>query len=224
MSTNPYLICEQDQGDRSSEPISLEVIDRGVRPEGHAGLFIQAQEQIAQDHSRRVRAVMHSVLSDAAQAGDTLLPLDEALRLVQKRFPARRACSADRELVIEQADLYDESLQLLPDSEPPLVALKHLADLEDSVRRVLSRRVSKTNPDVPINFDWNPLLDLAVGAGKGTVLGDDAEKRARAEKIRALNVLFARRFSVLTGGAGTGKTSVLAALLDGIKELEGRRQ
>jgi len=51
---------------------------------------------------------------------------------------------------------------------------------------------------------------------------DEAESRARTEKITALTVLFQRRFSILTGGAGTGKTSVLAAFLDGLEKLEGR--
>ena len=218
---NLYLICERDEGEKTSERISLEVIDRGMCPESDAALHLKPQDRISQDDPRRVRAVMCTVLADAAQAGDTLLPFNEALRLVRSRFPERRACNPDGELITAQADFFNEGLRLMSDNEPPLVALKHLGDLEDLVRKILSRRVTKTNPQLPGEFDWNPVLDRAVGTGKGTSLGDEAEKRARAEKIRALGILFERRFSILTGGAGTGKTSVLAAFLDGLQQLEG---
>ncbi|MGA2329994.1 MAG: AAA family ATPase [Bryobacteraceae bacterium] len=219
---NPYVICEQDQGDATSERVELETIDRGMRPEGNAALFIKTQDQIPQDDPRRVRAAACAVLSEAAKVGDTLLPFDEALRLISSRFPERRACSPDGDLVITQAKFFREALQFLPDNDFPLIALKHLADVEDYVRNILSRRVKKMNDAPPQDFDWNPLLDEAVGPGEGTALRDETEKRARMEKIAALNTLVERRFSALTGSAGTGKTSVLVALLDGLKELEGR--
>jgi exodeoxyribonuclease V alpha subunit len=222
--SNPYMIGEKDEGDRWSDPVSLEVIDRGIRPEGDAALFVSAQDQTAPDDPRRIRGVMYAVLGDAAQNGDTLLPLDECLRRVQQRFPDRRVCNPDKELVLAQTDFFNETLQLLPDSEPPSVALKFIADLENFVRNTLSRRANKTNKAVPADFDWNPFLDRALGAGKGTVLLDAVEKRARAEKTHALNVLFERRFGVLTGGAGTGKTSVLSAFLDAWKSWRAERR
>lgn len=38
-----------------------------------------------------------------------------------------------------------------------------------------------------------------------------------------LTKLYEGRFSVLTGRAGTGKTSVLKVFLNGLEELEGKR-
>ena len=73
-------------------------------------------------------------------------------------------------LVVAQGNFFREMLRFLPDCKPPLIALKNLADLEDYVRSVLSKRVKKVNDAVPAEFDWNPFLDQAVGAGKGTVL------------------------------------------------------
>jgi PAS domain S-box-containing protein len=45
-----------------------------------------------------VRAVAAAVLNDAAQAGDTLLPFQETLLRIAKRFPERRTCQPDRDL------------------------------------------------------------------------------------------------------------------------------
>ena len=88
---NPYLIAEMDLGTAMSEPIALETIDHGIRPEGHAALF-PLDDVIAQDDRRRVRAVAHSVLSDAANDGDTVLPVEVLFERIRKRFPEKRAC------------------------------------------------------------------------------------------------------------------------------------
>ncbi|MFV8749880.1 AAA family ATPase [Nannocystaceae bacterium ST9] len=220
---NPFLICEQDVGGRESDPVALETVDHGMRPDGDAARFLTADDGIAQDDARRVRAVLTAVLKDAATAGDTLLPFSEALSRVTQRFPERRACRPDRYVVIAQADFYREALAFDPTGEPPIIALRELADAETLVRSVLKRRSGKKNSSVPRGFEWAELLERNLGAGKGTVLAPDVEARARSEKVEALNTLFERRFSVLTGRAGTGKTSVLEAFLDGLEKIEGKR-
>src|SRR5262249_19781286 len=57
----------------------------------------------------------------------------------------------------------------------------------------------------------------------GPKLPPEVEERARKEKAEALAKLYERRFSVLCGRAGTGKTSVLKVFLNGLEELEGKR-
>ncbi|MFQ5421275.1 MAG: ATP-dependent RecD-like DNA helicase, partial [Anaerolineae bacterium] len=52
----------------------------------------------------------------------------------------------------------------------------------------------------------------------------DREATALAEKERALATLFTQRISVLTGGAGTGKTSALRIFLQELERVEGKRQ
>jgi exodeoxyribonuclease V alpha subunit len=221
---NPYLLCEMDQGGRESDPIALETVDHGVRPEGDAARFIAPDDAVAHDDARRVRAVATTVLQEAASAGDTLLPFQEALSRIALRFPDRRACRPDRDVVVAQADFFRQALAFDPAGDPPIIiALQELADAETLVRSVLGRRVTKKNPSVPAGFDWAELLEHNLGAGKGTALAPEVEKRARAEKIEALNILFGRRLSVLTGRAGTGKTSVLEVFLDGLEKLEGKR-
>ncbi len=220
---NPYLLCEQDPGGKDSDPIAIETVDHGMRPEGDAARFLGADDTIAQDDARRVRAVATTVLDEAASAGDTLLPFQDALTRVAQRFPDRRACRPDRDVVVAQADFYRQALAFDPAGDQPVIALQELADAEAVVRTVLGRRVTKKNPSVPAGFDWAELLERNLGAGKGTRLAPAVEKRARAEKVEALNILFERRFSVLTGRAGTGKTSVLEIFLDGLEKIEGKR-
>jgi len=219
---NPYLVCEMDQGASESEPIALETIDHGMRPEGEAARFLVEDETLVHDDPRRVRAVAVAVLQAAAQKGDTLLPFGEAITRINKRFPERRACRPDRELVLGQASFYQESLHFPAESDAPTMALKTLAELEQEVSSRLARRLKKRNDPPKPGWNWENLLKEAFKEGRGSRLPPEIEERARKEKAEALEKLYQARFSILCGRAGTGKTSVLRVFLNGLEELEGK--
>lgn len=211
---NPYVLSELDAGTVDSSPIGLETIDHGMAPEGDAALF-KPVDTAEPDDRRRVRATAASVLEDAAQAGDTLLPLPVLLDRIAVRFPDRRACRPDRELVAGQEEFLRGVLWTAFDVDPPLAALKHLRELEQHAAGVIKRRSGKTNA-VKEPTNWRMALEREFG--KPT---NEREKSALAEKDKALETLYERRISVLTGGAGTGKTSVLKVFLAELERLEG---
>lgn len=221
---NPYLLSEMDQGDGLSDLIALETIDRGMRPEGAAARFIDTDEVCAQDDPRRVRGVAVAVLKGAAESGDTLLPFAETINRINKRFPERRVCRPDRDLVLGQSTFYQEALDFRTDAEPPTMALKWLYELEREVCSRLSRRTKAKNDPPKKGWSWEKLLQDEFEKKKsGSKLPPDVEERARKEKAEALVKLYDGRFSVLCGRAGTGKTSVLKVFLNGLEELEGKR-
>lgn len=220
---NPYLLSELDQGDPDSEPIVLEVVDRGMRPEGDAARFLGKEDVCPPDDPRRIRGVAVAVLQAATQQGDTLLPFSETLNRIGSRFPERRVCRPDRDLVIGQASFYQEMLDFRPDGTPPTMALKWLAELEKELSARLPRRLKNTNKPPQSGWPWEKLLREEFKKGKGSDLPPEVEERARKEKAEALAKLFEARFSVLCGRAGTGKTSVLRVFLNGLEELEGKR-
>ncbi|RLT19655.1 MAG: exodeoxyribonuclease V [Planctomycetota bacterium] len=221
---NPYLLSEMDQGDGVSDLIALETVDRGMRPEGAAARFIDKEDVCAQDDPRRIRGVAVAVLQGAAQNGDTLLPFAETVNRITKRFPERRACWPDRDLVLGQATFYQEALDFRVDGDPPTMALKWLAELEREVCTRLPRRTKAKNDPPKKGWSWEKLLLEEFGKKSGsTKLPPQVELRARTEKAEALEKLYEGRFSVLCGRAGTGKTSVLKVFLKGLEELEGKR-
>ena len=220
---NPYLLSEMDQGDGESDPIALETVDRGMRPEGTAARFIDKTEICVQDDPRRVRGVAVAVLQGAAQQGDTLLPFAETINRINKRFPERRTCRPDKDLVLGQASFYQEALDFRVDGDPPTMALKWLAELEREVSSRLPRRTKAKNPVAKAGWSWEKLLLDEFGKKSGSKLPPEVEERARKEKAEALTKLYESRFSVLCGRAGTGKTSVLKVFLKGLEELDGKR-
>lgn len=220
---NPYLLSEMDQGDGVSDLIALETIDRGMRPEGAAARFIDKDEVCVQDDLRRIRGVAVAVLKGAAESGDTLLPFAETMNRINKRFPERRACRPDRDLVCGQAAFYQEALDFQAGADSPTMALKWLSELEREVRTRLSRRTKAKNDPSKKGWSWEKLLLDEFGKKSGSKLPPEVEERARKEKAEALARLYEGCFSVLCGRAGTGKTSVLKVFLNGLEELEGKR-
>jgi len=214
--SNPYILAESDLGAVDSDPVALETVDHGLRSEGNAALFAD-DDEIAHDDKRRVRAVGVAVLQEAANSGDTVLTFSDFLDRIIKRFPDRRACRPDREIVLAEMDFYQRLLWTSLDSDPELVALKHLQSLEQTIASMIKRRAKKVNPKVDPPIDWLGALKRLFGEPKS-----DREKVALDEKQAALAILFSRRLSVLTGGAGTGKTSVLKVFLQELVRAEGR--
>lgn len=219
---NPYLLCEQDQGDGESDLIGLETIDRGMKPEGDAAQFLKKEDICTADDRRRVRAAAVAVLQVAAHDGDTLLPFSETIQRINKVFPNHRACRPDRELVSGQAKYYQEVLDFRVEGTPPTMGLGWLSELEREVSRCLAERVKRKNDPPKSDWSWEKLLLDEFGKS-GSKLPPEVEERARKEKAEALAKLYEGRVSILSGRAGTGKTSVLKVFLKGLEQIEGKK-
>lgn len=213
---NPYLIAEFDLGAKQSAPVALETLDHGMRPAGNATRFPKA-EPVAQDDRRRVRAVAQDVLEEAASNGDTLLTLAALLDGIGRRFPERRACRPDRDVMMAEADFHRAVLWMAYEHDPALVALGRLRRLEEETAGMIRRRAAKVNTPPEGGVTWRAPLEGLFGHPR-----TERERAALGEKSAALDTLLARRLSVLTGGAGTGKTSVLRILLAELERLEGK--
>lgn len=212
---NPYIISESDLGTATSEPVALETIDHGLRPEGDGALFPE-DDEVFHDDRRRVRAVGVAVLKEAADNGDTVLRFNDFLDSISERFPKRRSCEPDREIVQIEEDFYKEILSMSLTSGPKLVALKQLKTLEQDAASRIKRRAQKVNSPIEPPIDWLAPLKQLFG-----VPTKARYKAALEEKRIALDTLMSRRLSVLTGGAGTGKTSVLQVFLQELVRSEG---
>lgn len=217
--SNPYLICENDLGTSNSDPICLDTIDHGMCPEGYAALF-PSKDEVLQDDPRRIRAIAVDVLKQAAANGDSLLSMHELLAKIKERFPMHRQCKPDRELLESDKDFYDLVLATSFNESQGWAALKTLHDKEKSIATLIKRRVKRTNQ---VNWDnelWQNYLF------KNPKIGQPSNKRERqaiSEKLKALEILYTQRVSVLTGGAGTGKTTVLKVFIDGLEKLNGKQ-
>ncbi|MDE2822640.1 MAG: ATP-dependent RecD-like DNA helicase [Chloroflexota bacterium] len=218
---NPYRMGEVDLGDRDDSPVSVGMIDRGLLPESSVAAKhpVPAPSSIGSTgDARRIRAAIAAVLREAAAAGDSLLSTSEALQRVAKLDLAHPCVvgsdwpSTNQRVlggVVELIDVKGRETQAQPTSALQLAELK---GREERLRSILSKRAGK--PCTPIKGDWKDLLESAIAdAGGSYDSGNERHTQAIAEQADALDRLVSRRLSVLVGRAGTGKTSVMGALV-----------
>lgn len=218
---NPYRICETDLGATDDFPVSVGVIDRGLMAQATVSARHPVPNPSAVESPsdpRRIRAALVSVLRRAAEDGDALLSVAEALQKVV-RLDLERECTVGYDWSVAHAGLLSGVIELheLPSGAveaPPVPAfqLTALADREKRLRTVLGQRAMKAL--APLKVDWKALLMQAIESAGGRY--DSANARhveALGDQAAALERVVSRRVTALVGRAGTGKTSVLGALL-----------
>lgn len=144
----------------------------------------------------------------------------ESWRTAETVTKARAAAATVDDDLVEDlgADETEEDGDL---PEIRLVALKSTRRQEVEIAKVLDG-LGKLDDLPKLLPDWNALLTRKKEQGGFGEPGTPREADAIAEKVRALEILFNNRISILTGGAGTGKTSVLKVFLEELRKVEGR--
>jgi ATP-dependent exoDNAse (exonuclease V) alpha subunit len=218
---NPYRIPETDLGDAYEHPVPIGVVDRGLLPDSTVASRHPVPEPStisAQLDWRRVRAGLVSILRQASEGGDALLSESEALSSLGDLDLAHPCVVTADWLSANSEKLEDEvtltTLRTGESSENPVPCLQ-LADLargEEKLSSLLSKRAARELPS--LGEDWGNLLKMAVSESHGLAKADDPRlKQAIEEQSRALEQVTTRKLGVLVGRAGTGKTTVLGALL-----------
>jgi len=215
---NPYRLAEVDlgsgRGENQEGPITVGTIDRGLLGALPAPTPAPVDPPLAGAMDpRRVRAALVAVLRDAARRGDTLLAEGDAAERVA-------ALDLSSPLILPPyfleglPDLGTEVLRTTtpdPDGvDVPIVQLTERATITSTLTNKLLARAGKGIPS--LGEDWQRLLTDAIGTGK-IDLSDERHVAALKEQAEAIERVTTRRLSCLVGSAGTGKTSVLGALL-----------
>lgn len=221
---NPYRIAECDLGDLEQPPVSIGAIDRGLFPDDRLAAKCPVPEPsvcAAPADPRRVRAACVASLGRAAEEGDSLLSAAEVLSRIQDLDLARPCV-----VPIDWFAAHDEFLSGVIGrfgAEVPVgdgtktivdsLQLERFADTEKKLSNRLLKRAAKEIPST--GAPWRELLIEAVAATGAKVDPENDPRHADAldEQVSALEQMTTRRLGVLVGRAGTGKTSVLGALV-----------
>ena len=208
---NPYLCFEADRGRK--DPISAAVIDRGLFPDATvaAAVPVPNPSRCAEAiDPRRARALMIATLDRAAAEGHTLLPQSWLVQRVRD-LDISPQCAIGADL-IEAFDAFLKqklAVARMADGTAAWQLQEYAASRDLITARVKRRLAGKRHAG---EHDWRTLIDQQLPPFADA--GDpETEELARFEKARALEEIYRSRFSVLIGPAGTGKTSLLTALL-----------
>ena len=204
---NPYSVAEEYAGSDITDFINFEKIDHGMLPSDDLGDV----SRIKLDDPRRLRCLMHTVLTNASGEGHTYLEWSTLVEnIVQWHEQNDKAENFHFDLTTwnQHKDIF--SSKVVEDRAEGInsIYLKHLHDAERKIRT-----------------DFNSLIREEGIKSAGTnweKIIESNKIKPNLEQIEALEKLYTSRLSVLTGTAGTGKTTVIRSLVQGIKKSDPR--
>jgi len=205
---NPYVLCEEYVGVDFDDSISFEKIDHGMIPEPELGDEV---DRINIDDPKRLRAMMYTLLENASlNDGHTFMDRDELFSCVRnwhEEIDKDDVFNLDLATWDQHAELFNKMLQLDKADGIDAISLRQLRDDERILRKEFLSLIN-ADPIEDFKGSWKKILE----ATKDIKVTD--------EQIACLNKLYKSRLGILTGTAGTGKTTVIKSLIKAIKQKE----
>lgn len=206
---NPYLFYEKSRNVEQELQISLKKVDMAVFPKKDIQdkFPLDLPSRLNSDNDkRRVRAFAINILEGVSQNGHTIYPCNN-LVLDINDLTVDPPCRVTLDDLNGIKEFIGEEIEICIMKDGKLACqLKRYKEIAELVRSSVSKRVNSRKRH-QVNVDWRRIVDDAFGVCK-----DDKEEKARIEKTAVLKELSEARLSVLIGGAGTGKTTLLSLL------------
>lgn len=219
---NPYFASTCTYGTADHVPFST--VDRALFPPAHVTWKPPVPDDVKLEghlDRRRIEALLTDVLERQGQQGDTVVPEGETIALALDVPLAQppdltrtilTGLELDHEGINEWSEWSPLTSVSLADGTPAFKLTRF--DETSSVIQDWIRTQEKLENLGPVT-DARQMLDGALGRNQN-VTGelDELEERARTEKAAGLSALHDAPLSVLIGSAGTGKTTLLRALVE----------
>lgn len=210
---NPYLLYELDR--TSVDPISVLTIDRGMLPD-QAVLEVHPLPNPSRLEdkvdSRRVCALLVAALEQGAEEGHTLLPRRWLTKSIAS-MSLYTDCPVGQDVLAGISNLLSGTVDVIDMADGSLgYQLRRFTDTAALIRSTVQRRLGDRSRRHEGNHDFLAVVNDSFGPLPTDPNDAKIEKQARKEKAAALEEIFASRLSLLTGAAGTGKTTLLKML------------
>lgn len=216
---NPYILYEKTRNLLPENIIPLKVIDRAIYPPDIIYDTNPLEEPTALEScndERRVRAYFISLLEQRALEGHTVYPVNFLINELND-MPIEPACEVSGDIISTMDGFLAQKLvKVSCKNGETAYQLRRLAEIDEVIRSAVEARLNGKRHVV--QEDWNKIVQAAF-KGKPKASNED---KAREEKAVILKELAESRLSVLIGGAGTGKTTLLALLCKSSKIRDGR--
>ena len=221
IAANPYLLSETFVGDNSEDRIPWSAVDRGVLPSPDLG---KPLKEMAYNDERRFRALCVDALRSESKHvfrfGEELIA---EINTRMARLPDWKQASFNARYFQADEEFLSECLTLKKTPQGLGVYLRTVFEDEREVERRL--RDLASSPDITLTrpvteSDWRSWVHKADSPL--ALKGGAAYEEAVVEQSEICARLFRRPLCVVTGPAGTGKTTIIEALVKGVRKAEGQ--
>ncbi len=219
ITENPYVLAEQYLGDDPDDTISFSKIDHGTLPSPELG----GDPLVDTDDWRRLRGLCVERLKK--EQSDVFVAAKQLIHDINHRlsfYPEwKRHQFTERYLDVDRDDL-ERALVLRNEASALWIYLRDAHEderlIETTLRQLAKRKAIALRTPLTEKH-WgeylrDPNSPLASLAG-------DEYARALAGQASVCAEIFSRPLCVLAGEAGTGKTTVVSALIQAIERTEG---
>lgn len=207
---NPYFLYEKTRMCSQDIQLSVNKIDMAVFPPNilaYKNPLSKPSLVEDTDDKRRIRALAVNVLEQQTNNGHTVYPKDKLVYEINN-LPIEPECQITCDVIDCIKSFLDEELKCIEcDDGTDAFQLTRLYKIDSYIREVVGERLSEDRFTVPEN--WGNLVNETF---EKNTTKDEKEEFAREEKVAILKELAASPISVLIGGAGTGKTTLLSIL------------
>lgn len=210
---NPYLLYERTRDKAGELKISIKKVDLALYPpsfiEDNNPLDIPSKMDSVLDQ-RRVRALLISSLENEALNGHTIMPVYNAISSICA-LDIQPKCEITADIIAGMKEFLSAEIETKKDEQKnDYYKLLRYKSIDYLISAQIEKRVKSPNRH-KLDVDWDAVVNAECD--KFTKNPNiDFENNARKEKACALKMLAEARLSVLVGGAGTGKTTVLDIL------------
>lgn len=208
---NPYSIYEKTRLMEPEKCISVKTVDMAVFPSETIRNINPLSAPSSLDSGndeRRIRAYVVSQLELMATQGHTVYPKDFIINQLNNLL-IEPQIEINGDLINCEEPFFDDEICIDPGEDNDVFyQLKRLFAFDRLIRESVDNRIGGDR--LTVTEDWAKIVDEEFRRKR---VPDFKEKQiARKERIEILTELAESKLSVLIGGAGTGKTTLLALL------------
>ena len=219
IAANPYLLAEIYCGDDAADWIAWSAVDRGVLPSPDLGGKPLADMDFNDERRFRALCVEHlrREPNHTFRFGKDLIT-EIAERM--ERLPAWKQTQFSERYFEVDAEFLSGALMLKPIAPGLAVYLKSVFEDERKIEATIRALASRPEVDLrrPVTeSDWSAWIYKI----ESPLAKHEDYSKATEEQIAACQRLFRFPLSVVTGPAGTGKTTVINALVRAVRRSEG---
>lgn len=214
--SNPYIICEESLQDYYYD-ITTQTIDIGViKDVDIQGDCVPVAPSVVESviDSRRLRSMVIERLCEVLPDGDTVISISEMEDYLRDRLKNDDRAKLPIGILETLKPFFSSAVVYIPEDPPRAIQLKEYYLMEEKLRSILLKRAKKVVKH-PLNEDWLTI----VQSDKNFNPSNQRSVAATKQQAEALQMMGDKRLSVLTGGAGTGKTTVVRSFLSSEKIL-----